>query len=126
VGVDSTTLFIVERRRNAKKPLYMALQGLLKAVYTKFRYHNANLGFLTDDKMRGVDRKVSLEEHLIYVQMVTSDYDSLMDNLVGLMKSLEMESDEIIDKETFTKHKQSVEEWEEKVRELTTERQGRA
>lgn len=115
--IISTTLFIVEKRRNTKKPIYMALQGILKSIYTKFRYHNANCGFLADAKMKGIERKVSLEEHLLYVQMVTSDFDSLMDNLLGIMKSLEMGDDEIIDKEIFTKHKQSLEEWDQKVKE---------
>ena len=57
----------------------MALQGMLKAIYTKFKYHNSNFGFIVEAHLKKVDRKVSLEEHLLYVQMVTSeDYESLM------------------------------------------------
>jgi len=113
--IISFTLFIVEKRRNSKKPLYMALQGVLKSIYAKFKYHNSNFGFLIDAHRRKIDREVSLEEHLLYVQMVTSDYESLMESLVGLMKSLELGDDEVFDKEVFTGHKQSLKEWQNKV-----------
>jgi len=113
--IISFTLFIVEKRRNSKKPLYMALQGVLKSIYAKFKYHNSNFGFRIDAHRRKIDREVSLEEHLLYVQMVTSDYESLMESLVGLMKSLELGDDEVFDKEVFTGHKQSLKEWQNKV-----------
>ena len=93
----------------------MALQGVLKSIYAKFKYHNSNFGFLIDAHRRKIDREVSLEEHLLYVQMVTSDYESLMESLVGLMKSLELGDDEVFDKEVFTGHKQSLKEWQNKV-----------
>ena len=92
----------------------MALQGILKSIYTKFKYHNSNFGFLIDAHMRNLDRKVSLQEHLLYVQMVTSDYESLMENLVGIMKSLDLGDDDVFDKEIFIGHKQSLDEFEKK------------
>lgn len=95
----------------------MALQGMLKSIYAKFKHHNSNFGFLIDAHMRKIDRKVSLEEHLLYVQMVTSDYESMMENLLGHMKSLELGDDEVFDKEVFTGHKQNLEEWNKKVAE---------
>jgi hypothetical protein len=113
------TLFIIEKKRNSKRPLYMALQGVLKAIYAKFKYHNSNFGFLVDAHIRKIDRTVSLEEHLLYVQMVTSDYESLMESLLGLMKSLELSNDEVFDKEVFTGHKHNLEEWQNKINEQT-------
>ncbi len=56
---------------------------------------------------------------MLYVQMVTSDYESLMESLVGLMKSLEIGNDEVFDKEVFTGHKKNLEEWQNKMIELT-------
>jgi hypothetical protein len=119
--IISATLFIVEKRRNSKKPIYMALQGILKSIYAKFKYHNSNFGFLIDAYMRNIDRKVSLQEHLLYVQTVTSDYESLMESLVGIMKSLDLGDDEVFDKEIFTGHKKSLEEWQNKMAELQRE-----
>ena len=113
--IISTTLFIIEKRRNSKKPIYMALQGFLKSIYVKFKHHNSNFGFLIDAHMRELDRKVSLKEHLLYVQMVASDYESLIEGLAGIMKSLDLGNDEVFDKEVFTGHKKSLEEWENKM-----------
>lgn len=118
--IISLTLFIIEKRRNSKKPLYMALQGILKSVYAKFKYHNSNFGFLADAHIRNIERRVSLQEHLLYVQMVTSDYESLIENLLGLMKSLDLGDDDVFDKELFTGHKKSLDEWQKKISELQT------
>lgn len=93
----------------------MALQGFLKSIYVKFKHHNSNFGFLIDAHMRELDRKVSLKEHLLYVQMVASDYESLIEGLAGIMKSLDLGNDEVFDKEVFTGHKKSLEEWENKM-----------
>ena len=102
----SITMFIVEKRKNNKEHVYMSLQGLLKAAYVKYKTHNANFGLLIQHKMENTERPVSLEEHLLYVQLVALDYEAQMESLLGVMKSLEIKTDRIFNKNDFTGHDQ--------------------
>lgn len=102
----SITMFIVEKRKNNKEHVYMSLQGLLKAAYVKYKTHNANFGLLIQHKLENTERPVSLEEHLLYVQLVALDYEAQMESLLGVMKSLEIKTDRIFNKNDFTGHDQ--------------------
>lgn len=114
VTIISLTLFVLERKRNVKKPIYMALQGLLKSTYVKFQCHNAQFGMLANDP-KHKDRQICLEEYTLYAQMVQSDFQSQIEQILGVMESLEIKDSAIIDSEKFTGHKARLKEYEEKL-----------
>ncbi|MDO6447254.1 hypothetical protein Q4493_15905 [Colwellia sp. 1_MG-2023] len=106
--VVSVILFIIEKRKNSKASVYMSLQGLLKASYAKFKMHQSNYGLLLQPKIEKTERPVTLEEHLLYVQMVSLDYEAQMENILGIMKSLEIKEDSIFNKNDFTGHEEML------------------
>lgn len=120
--IVAITLFIVERRKNDKKPIYMALQGLLKSTYSKYSNHNAHFGHLTGAKMNRIERPISIDEYALYAQMVASDMESQIEQILGIMKSLGIEEDIVIDKEIYTGHKASLKEFDEKMHEFDEKR----
>ena len=106
----SITMFIVEKRKNNKEHVYMSLQGLLKAAYVKYKTHNANFGLLIQHKLEKAERPVTLEEHVLYVQLIALDYEAQMESLLGVMKSLEIKKDSVFNKNDFTGHDQFMKE----------------
>jgi hypothetical protein len=110
ITIISITLFVVERRKNSKAPVYMSLQGLLKSAYAKYKIHQSNYGLLIQAKLKNEDRPVPLEEHLLYVQLVSLDYEAQMENILGIMKSLEIKEDSIFNKNDFTGHEEFLNE----------------
>ena len=114
VTIVSVVLFIIERRKNNKAPIYMALQGLLKAAYAKHKIHQSNWGLFIQSKMNQENRNVTLEEHMLYVQMVSLDYDAQIEQILGIMKSLEMKEDSIFNKNDFTGHDEMMKEIRER------------
>lgn len=106
----SITMFIVEKRKNNKEHVYMSLQGLLKAAYVKYKSHQANYGLLIQYKLKNTERPVTLDEHVLYVQLVALDYEAQMETLLGVMKSLEIKKDSVFNKNDFTGHDQFMKE----------------
>ncbi len=111
--IISVTLFFVEKRRNVKKPIFMALQGLLKSTHVKFQCHNAHFGILAKDR-KETERKVTIDEYMLYAQMVQSDFESQVQQVLGIMESLEVKG-KVIDSEHFTGHKAELKEFEKKL-----------
>jgi hypothetical protein len=116
VTLVSVVLFIVERRRNSKAPVYMSLQGMLKATYTKFKIHQSNWGLLIQAKNGAQDRTITIDEHMLYVQMVSLDYDAQVEQILGIMKSLGIKEDTIFNKNDFTGHEEFMKEIGERKR----------
>ena len=114
ITILSLVLFVMEKKRNSKAPVYMALQGMLKAAYSKHKMHQSNWGILLKSQMEGPDRQVSLEEHKLYVQLVSLDYDAQVDQILGIMKSLEIKDNAVFDKNDFTGHEQLLKEIRER------------
>lgn len=114
ITILSVTLFIIERRRNSKASVYMALQGMLKAAYEKYRIHQANWGLLLKSQTDGEEREVSFEEHKLYIQLVALDYDTQVEQILGIMKSLEIREDSIFNKNDFTGHEAMMKEHRER------------
>ena len=112
------TLFVVEKRRNVKEPVFMALQGFLKAVFVKYKHHKSHFGFLATAKHTKEDRPVTLDEYILYTQTVMADYEALMAHILGIMKSLGIEKEKIFDIEDFTAEKKNQAEWEQRVQRI--------
>ncbi|WP_102798379.1 hypothetical protein [Bowmanella denitrificans] len=114
VTIVSVVLFLQEKFKNNKVPVYMALQGLLKAAYAKHKIHQSNWGLFIQAKMNNEDRQISLDEYMLYVQMVALDYDAQIEQILGLMKSLEIKEDSIFNKNDFTGHEEFMREIRER------------
>jgi hypothetical protein len=108
--VVSVILFIIEKKKNSKAPVYMSLQGLLKSAYAKYKMHQSNYGLLLQSKMEQSERPVTIEEYLLYVQLISLDYEAQMENILGVMKSLEIKDDSIFNKNDFTGHEEILKE----------------
>ncbi len=113
--IISITLFIVEKFKNSKKPVYMALQGLMKSIYVKFQYHNAHFGLLAQDNTSENERVITIHEYMTYTHGVASDMDSLIEQTLGIIKSLDIGKDVVFDKEYFTQHNASMKAFEAKM-----------
>jgi len=98
-AIITAVLFVLERKKNDKKTIYMNLQGQLKAAYTKYNAHKSIYGNAIP---RGETDPVSHNEFTQYSQMVILDYNAQIETILGLMKSLDMESNHVFDKNDFT------------------------
>lgn len=99
ITIVAVVLFILERRKNDKKPIYMNLQGQLKAAYTKYNAHKSIYGLTS---VRTKEEPVTIKEFLQYSQLVQLDYDAQIETILGLMKSLDMKDNHVFNKDDFT------------------------
>lgn len=111
ITIISVVLFILEKRNNDKKTIYMNLQGQLKAAYAKYKHHYSQSGLL---HIRTADNLVTINEYAQYVLQVSLDYDVQVETILGLMKSLELGNDYIYDKNDFTKNDELLKEINER------------
>jgi hypothetical protein len=118
ITLVSLILFVIEKRRNNKTSVYMSLQGMLKATYEKHRIHQANWGMLLKAQSEKKERDISFEEHKLYVQFVALDYSSQVEQILGIMKSLEIGKDSIFNKNDFTGNDKAMSEYRERQEEL--------
>jgi hypothetical protein len=87
VAAISIALFIHERRKNNLTPFYMNLQGILKACHAKaiFYFQVANQIEQCEDS---ADKK-----DIIMWRGVSSDFESLKQTVMGVMKAVEPNKD---------------------------------
>lgn len=98
--IVSLVLFILERRKNSRAPYYMAIQGILKACKTKAGFYSSQLSKINERKT-----VISKEEFMTFAEMAYSDFSSLMEHLMGSLKSLEPDKDMPFDTMEFIKSK---------------------
>ena len=99
--IVSVMLFIFERRKNSRLPYYMAVQGILRACKSKAGFYGT---YANQVKSRNTGRNssVSVEEHSLFAETVTSDFMSLMEHIMGSLKAIEPEKDLPFDPMEFT------------------------
>jgi len=95
-------LFIFERRKNSRLPYYMAVQGILRACKSKAGFYGSHASHLKS-RHSGKNTSVSLEEYILFTDTVTSDFMSLMEHIMGSLKSIEPEKDIPFDTMEFTR-----------------------
>jgi len=96
--VATAIMYFVERRKNSKTSIALALQGLLGAAEGKRIHHESIWG--TNVKER-VENKDYYDEYLTYSRMVLTDYAALVEELTGYVESLEVEVN-VIDSSKYT------------------------
>jgi len=102
ITIISLMLFYFERKKNNRLPYYMAIQGILHACKSKAGFYSTHAKNL---KNRNIDKATSipLEEYILFADTVTSDFMSLMEHVMGSLKSIEPEKDIPFDTMEFTR-----------------------
>ena len=95
--IVSATLFIAERRRNDDTRYYMILQGLLRACYRRACFCAARTNRLRESS----DTSIPLAQHILFVESSYTEYTSMMEQLMGSMKSLRPGQDMPFDVQRF-------------------------
>jgi hypothetical protein len=95
--VISLVLFILERKKN--KPYYMAMQGILRALHQKAGFYASRMSALKDRS----GNTVSKDEYALLIESVYVDYQSLKENVMGVMKAIEPDKDLPFDTTEFIK-----------------------
>ena len=116
-AIITTVLFILERKKNDKKPIYMNLQGQLKAAYTKYNAHKSIFG---NALPRRETDPVSHNEFTQYSQMVILDYNAQIETILGLMKSLDMKDNQVFNANDFTNDSEYTEMLNQRFNQATT------
>lgn len=106
ITIVSVTLFIFERKRNNRLPYYMAVQGILRACKTKAGFYGTHAAQLKN-RNNGKNTSISLDEYVLFADTAASDYMTLMEHVMGALKSIEPEKDLPFDTMSFTQKKES-------------------
>lgn len=113
ITIISIMLFIFERKKNSRLPYYMAVQGILRACKTKAGFYGTHANHLKS-RNNGKNMSVSLDEYILFTDTVTSDFLSLMEHIMGSLKSIEPEKDMPFDTMAFTQSQNSDDTKQEK------------
>ncbi len=100
ITIVSVILFLVERRKNARLPYYMAIQGILRACKEKSGFYAS---YLSEVRNRNEVKSIPKEEYMLFISSVYSDYVSLMEHIMGSLKAIEPGKDMPFDTHEFTK-----------------------
>jgi len=106
VTVISLMLFYFERKKNNRLPYYMAIQGILRACKSKAGFYGTHATHLKN-RSNGKTTSVSIDEYILFTDTVTSDFMSLMEHVMGSLKSIEPEKDLPFDTMEFTRSQNS-------------------
>jgi hypothetical protein len=113
ITVISVMLFIFERKKNSRTPYYMAVQGILRACKSKAGFYGSHSSHLKS-RNNGKNISVPLDEYILFADTVTSDFMSLMEHVMGSLKSIEPEKDMPFDTMEFTQRQNSNDTKQEK------------
>ena len=92
----------------------MAIQGILHACKTKAGFYSTHATRLKN-RCDGKTTSVSIDEYILFADTVTSDFMSLMEHVMGSLKSIEPEKDLPFDTMEFTRSQNSNDRKQEKV-----------
>lgn len=106
VTVISLMLFFFERKKNIRLPYYMAVQGILRACKSKAGFYGTHASNLKN-RNNGKNTSISSDEYVLFADTVTSDFMSLMEHIMGSLKSIEPEKDMPFDTMAFTQSQNS-------------------
>lgn len=98
VTTISVTALLIEMKKDKSKSTYEVLQGLLRALKIKREFHGSRQGYL----MNIDPRQITIHDYIQYAHSVSSEYESMMEHVLGYMKSLDPATKEKIDADSFT------------------------
>jgi len=99
--IISVVLFVLERKKN--KPYYMQIQGVLRALHQKAIFYAAKTGELK----KRTQSTIPKDEYLLLIEGVYSDYQSLKQHVMGVLKALEPGQNVPFDTDDFINSKES-------------------
>ena len=99
VAAISVTLLVRQWVRDPLTPIYMSLQGLLKACNRNALFYFAQSKDLQE---RRANESIPFDEHRLLLQGASNEFAALVETITGAMKSVKPSRDTVIDSGQYT------------------------